>query len=99
MLKIRSTTYPKSKDKPTWLYYYPSLTQVSNFWDNIDWLLLTDLLTKNDKKQLQKKNLKQLLPERLIKILLINLISLGLYQCTKIQKQWRIIEGAILRSQ
>jgi hypothetical protein len=51
MLKIRSTTYPKSKDKPTWLYYYPSLTQVSNFWDNIDWLLLTNLLTKNDKKQ------------------------------------------------
>ena len=51
MLKIRSTTYPKSKDKPTWLYYYPSLTQVSNFSDNIDWLLLTNLLTKNDKKQ------------------------------------------------
>jgi hypothetical protein len=51
MLKIRSTTYPKSKDTPTWLYHYPSLTQVSNFWDNIDWLLLTDLLTKNDKKQ------------------------------------------------
>ena len=45
MLKIRSTTYPKSKDKPTWIYYYPSLTQIFDFWDYID----IDLLTKNDK--------------------------------------------------
>lgn len=51
MLKIKSTTYPKSKDIPTWIYYHPSLTQVSNFWDNIDWYLLTNLLTENKKKQ------------------------------------------------
>lgn len=51
MLKIKRTTYPKSKDIPTWIYYHPSLTQVSNFWDNIDWLLLTNLLIENKKKQ------------------------------------------------
>jgi len=51
MLKIQSTTYPMAKDKPTWLYHHPSLTQVSKFWDNINWCLLTNLISENNKQK------------------------------------------------
>lgn len=35
------TVYPKCNDKPSWLNYIPSLSEIDKFWNNIDWSLIT----------------------------------------------------------
>jgi hypothetical protein len=44
-LRIK-TVYPKSNDKPSWVNYSPSLSELDLFWNNIDWSLITFYIKK-----------------------------------------------------